>query len=75
MTNLLKWVSCDYVPGEQARLHIYPEVVCWTGSHSLYAAFALMALMAYLMASNWVGVFFLENPDPNVEVKVKKQSI
>jgi hypothetical protein len=52
VTNLMKWMSCDYAPGKPAVLHMFPEMVCWEGSHSLYAALAMGALMAYLMASN-----------------------
>ncbi len=48
----MKWLACDYEEGQKARLHVYPELECWTGSHSLYAALAMLTLCVYLIASN-----------------------
>ncbi len=54
VTNLFSWLSCDYGSGV-AVLNSYPEMQCWTGSHSAYAAVAMITLCIYLIAANWIG--------------------
>ncbi len=53
MTNLMKWLSCSYPKsGASSYLYVYPALECWSGSHSVYAALAMITLAVYLIASN-----------------------
>ena len=59
-TNLLRWLVCDFSSDGNAALHSFADMACWTGEHRAIASLSLIALSAYLLTCNTVGLFILD---------------
>lgn len=79
--KLLNWVDCTfYEDGSPATLDYYDDVLdvevnCWIGFHWHYGTWALVFLVFYLLSVSTIGVFFLEDPNPAIDVRWRESHV
>jgi hypothetical protein len=66
----LRWASCtwDETIGIYT-LDIAQDIQCWTGSHPYYCCLALVLMMLYVLSALSIGIFFLESPNPETDIR------
>jgi hypothetical protein len=86
LQKLLGWVDCSYRGQSRATLDLFfnvtldgavvtsnEEVVCWEGFHRYYGVLALFLLVVYSLSTSILGVYFLEDPTPGVDVRWREE--
>ena len=81
--QLVFWVDCS-VKNNALTLDIFnasdastqaADVLCWDGWHQFYGMTALFLLVSYTLSTSTLGVFFLEDPAPHVDVRFRETFI
>jgi hypothetical protein len=65
----------EYYQGCKATLDVDPDIICWEGDHVWKGVLALVLLVVYPLSASTTGTFFIENPDPAVDVRWKETFI
>ena len=73
--HLLGWLDCTYHDDGPATLDMEPSIHCWTGSHKIFGTLAFVLLVIYVLSATSFGIFFLETPAAEVDVRWRENYV